>query len=163
MVPSCVLVQHITLNLIPNWSCLPDCGDVLEVLYQCTTYKMDGLVVVVRIIIQHQFLFFLENDIIWSGLWASSAASLPSSLPEAPSSHPITVLEHRVVRNIPEVLIHWQYTSPAGASWKTVSSMQQRFPHFSLEDKRDLKRGSNASTRLVYQCFTHGRFKDIKK
>ncbi|WMV29738.1 hypothetical protein MTR67_023123 [Solanum verrucosum] len=80
-----------------------------------------------------------------------AAATFPSSFPEAPLPHPITVLEHRVVRNVPEVLIHWQHTSPAEASWETVSSMQQRFPHFPLEDKRDLKGGSNVSTPLVYQ------------
>ena len=92
-----------------------------------------------------------------------AAATLPSSSPETLSPHPITVLEHRVVRNGHEVLIHWQHTSPAEASWETVSSMQQRFPHFSLEDKRDLEGGSNVDTPLVYQRFTYGRFKDIRK
>ncbi|KAF3676715.1 Type I inositol-1,4,5-trisphosphate 5-phosphatase CVP2 [Capsicum annuum] len=90
-------------------------------------------------------------------------ATVPSSLPEVPSPQHLTVLERRVVRNIPEVLIHWQHTSPAEASWETVSCMLQRFPHFLLEDKRDLEEGSNVSTPLVYQRFTHGRFKAVRK
>lgn len=73
------------------------------------------------------------------------------------------MLERRVVRNIPEALIHWQHTSPSEASWETVHSMQQCFPHFPLEEKRDLKDGSNVSTPLVYQRFTHGKFKKSEK
>jgi len=69
-------------------------------------------------------------------------------LPEASSPKPLAVLEFQVVRNIPEALIHWQHTFPAEASWETVHPMQQCFPHFPLEDKRDLKDRSNVSTPL---------------
>ncbi|KAH0773852.1 hypothetical protein KY290_010989 [Solanum tuberosum] len=80
-----------------------------------------------------------------------AAAALHSSLLEVPSPHPITVLEHQVVRNVPEVLIHWQHTSPAEVAWETISSIHQCFPHFPLEDKHDFKGESNVSTPLVYQ------------
>lgn len=66
-------------------------------------------------------------------------------------------LNFRCFVNIPEALIHWQHTFPAEASWETVHPMQQCFPHFPLEDKRDLKDMNNVSTPLrlpmVYWIF----------
>lgn len=54
---------------------------------------------------------------------------------------PQAILDFRGKDQNKEVLIHWQGFSPADATWEKVSSMQQQFPKFALEDKVVFKGG----------------------
>ncbi|KAG8637932.1 hypothetical protein MANES_15G175412v8, partial [Manihot esculenta] len=56
-----------------------------------------------------------------------------------------------------KVLVHWNHSSPADASWEKVQAFSAKYPDFQLEDKLPLGAGSNVTKPLqVYTRFSHG-------
>lgn len=80
--------------------------------------------------------------------------TLPTDLTEVFLPQPLAILDHRIHGRTLEVLVLWQHTSPAEASWEPVSHMQQHYPEFLLEDKHQLEGRSNVSKPV-----THGKHK----
>jgi hypothetical protein len=63
---------------------------------------------------------------------------------------PLAVLSFRTVQHnsgpIRQALVHWSGLTPQEATWETVDSLLQRFPHFNLEDKvNSEERGNDTS------------------
>lgn len=68
-----------------------------------------------------------------------------TTLPEAPYServlHSQAILESQGKDRTKELLVHWQGYSPADATWERITTLQQQFPNFVLEDKDKFKGG----------------------
>ncbi|KAF2282527.1 hypothetical protein GH714_043698 [Hevea brasiliensis] len=50
---------------------------------------------------------------------------------------PQAVIDSRILKGQPQVLVHWEGLSPAEASWEAVNSFRSRYPSFVLEDKHN--------------------------
>ncbi|KAF6172183.1 hypothetical protein GIB67_024805 [Kingdonia uniflora] len=48
------------------------------------------------------------------------------------------VLERRIRKKKHKVLIHWQGSSPADATWEDMAFMKEQFPNITLEDKGEI-------------------------
>jgi len=59
----------------------------------------------------------------------------------------LKVLQYRVIlradKHIPQVLVQWEVLDISEATWEYVSTLQQEYPHFNLEDKVDFHGGRN--------------------
>lgn len=60
--------------------------------------------------------------------FSTDRPSLPLIEPVSAMPQPQAVLGHRTRAGKSEVLIHWQHSSPADASWETKADLSQRFP-----------------------------------
>jgi hypothetical protein len=52
---------------------------------------------------------------------------------------PFAILEQRVHKGFPEILVHWAGYSPVDASWEKKDDFLSRYPDFVLEDKDPFK------------------------
>ncbi|KAG8662085.1 hypothetical protein MANES_01G061125v8 [Manihot esculenta] len=76
-------------------------------------------------------------------------------LPPAPHA-----LQTRALGSLTTLLVHWQHSSPANASWEPMNQFKLQFPYFALRDKCISKSGSTVSKPLQqYQRFSHGKKK----
>jgi hypothetical protein len=73
--------------------------------------------------------------------YVGTTIPMEAKLPGIPSLQiqPLAILEQRVHKGFPEILVHWAGYSPANASWEKKDDFLSRYPDFVLEDKDPFK------------------------
>ena len=82
------------------------------------------------------------------GLLKKFVGQPPELPPPLPPTHngaivpvPSQALKTRLYRGVRQILVQWEGLPPSSASWEDLSSFQERYPSFQLEDKLLLKGG----------------------
>jgi hypothetical protein len=66
---------------------------------------------------------------------------------------PQHVIRARLNRGVWELLIHWQGSAPAEATWESLPSFVATYPDFQLEDKLFLGEGGNVTDAFVSKVY----------
>ncbi|KAF2319880.1 hypothetical protein GH714_019951 [Hevea brasiliensis] len=69
---------------------------------------------------------------------------------------PLAILDNHVRAGQVEILVHWQHTSPADASWENACHLQKEFPNFVLEDKHVEMGGSKNFSFILFSSIVGG-------